>query len=373
MPSSGSARLSDLIDSIYEAAAEEAAWPAVLERLRVATGSMDAILHTVSQTKAYAPSCISTFLTSAALAEYQQTWMDQDEFIHQAPEPRLLAPVCSNDLLSDAQYSRSTIFNEWYRRWNVLYYVNSRLLQTADQGVSLTLWRSAGQGPVTGPSLKIFRAIVPHVARAVQLNIAMRKYSAAKEASRTGPPAVAWFLLDPAGRVTDMSGLAEDLVRRDVRFRLVEGRLQVQPDDEIRPASDIIHDGRLRGWLDGAAVRVSSAPLPLQSRTAFRLPGDAASIVTFAIEMDRTAASGEDGAPGLAGRLQAAFGLTPAEADVAIAVGRGQTVKATAAARRVSRETIRTHLKRVFSKTSTGRQTELALLLASIRTPADPA
>ena len=60
------------------------------------------------------------------------------------------------------------------------------------------------------------------------------------------------------------------------------------------------------------------------------------------------------------------FGLSAAEARLARRIGRGETLRAIAAAERMSVETMRTRLKSVFAKTDTHRQAELALLVASM-------
>jgi len=61
--------------------------------------------------------------------------------------------------------------------------------------------------------------------------------------------------------------------------------------------------------------------------------------------------------------LQRIFGLTPAEAGLAIAIAQGGTPDKIAAGRRVSRTTVRSQLARVFAKTQTRRQAELVRLL----------
>ncbi len=62
--------------------------------------------------------------------------------------------------------------------------------------------------------------------------------------------------------------------------------------------------------------------------------------------------------------LQGLFDLTPAEARVARGIAECQSVEGIADLLGVSRETIRTQLKAVLAKTGTGRQVELAALLA---------
>jgi DNA-binding CsgD family transcriptional regulator len=60
------------------------------------------------------------------------------------------------------------------------------------------------------------------------------------------------------------------------------------------------------------------------------------------------------------------YGLTKAEAKVALAASSGLTIPETANRMRVSRNTVKTHLGRIFAKTGTSRQSELAGLMSSI-------
>ena len=64
--------------------------------------------------------------------------------------------------------------------------------------------------------------------------------------------------------------------------------------------------------------------------------------------------------------LTEAYGLTLAEARVALAVSSGATVADTARRLRISPNTVKTHLHRVYEKTGTCRQAELARLMAII-------
>jgi DNA-binding CsgD family transcriptional regulator len=64
--------------------------------------------------------------------------------------------------------------------------------------------------------------------------------------------------------------------------------------------------------------------------------------------------------------LMDAYGLTPAEARVALAASSGLTIPEVARQLNLSPNTIKTHLRKVFAKTGTNRQMELARLVASI-------
>ena len=64
-----------------------------------------------------------------------------------------------------------------------------------------------------------------------------------------------------------------------------------------------------------------------------------------------------------ADRLRRLYGLTRAEAHVALAVLRGDGLQAAADALGVTLATVKTHLQHVFGKTGTQRQAELVNLL----------
>jgi DNA-binding CsgD family transcriptional regulator len=65
-------------------------------------------------------------------------------------------------------------------------------------------------------------------------------------------------------------------------------------------------------------------------------------------------------------RLMNAYGLTKAEARVAASVSSGRTASKSALALGLSSNTVKTHLRRVFAKTETRGQGELAALLTAL-------
>ena len=71
--------------------------------------------------------------------------------------------------------------------------------------------------------------------------------------------------------------------------------------------------------------------------------------------------------------VTAAYGLTTAEAKVAISASSGTTIGETAHQLGLSPNTVKTHLRKVFAKTGTSRQIELARLMASVALVRDAA
>jgi DNA-binding CsgD family transcriptional regulator len=72
----------------------------------------------------------------------------------------------------------------------------------------------------------------------------------------------------------------------------------------------------------------------------------------------------------VAAAIQTTFGLTPAEARVAVLIGSGRSGPETAAMLGISPSTVKTHLKRCFEKTGVHSQVGLARILGAL--PIDP-
>jgi len=62
-------------------------------------------------------------------------------------------------------------------------------------------------------------------------------------------------------------------------------------------------------------------------------------------------------------RLRCHFGLTPAEARLAVHLVTGESLRSAAAKLSISYETARSQLKNIFNKTGTCRQAELVVVI----------
>jgi DNA-binding CsgD family transcriptional regulator len=66
-----------------------------------------------------------------------------------------------------------------------------------------------------------------------------------------------------------------------------------------------------------------------------------------------------------------AYGLTLAEARVALHAASGQSVADVCALLKISPNTVKTHLRRVYAKTGIHRQAELSSIVASLKLMTD--
>jgi len=65
-------------------------------------------------------------------------------------------------------------------------------------------------------------------------------------------------------------------------------------------------------------------------------------------------------------QLRSHFGLTQAEARLALHLVTGETLRSAAAKLSISYETARSHLKNIFKKTATCRQTQLVVVILAV-------
>jgi DNA-binding CsgD family transcriptional regulator len=169
-------------------------------------------------------------------------------------------------------------------------------------------------------------------------------------------------LLDAAGTVVDASALAQKAFTGGPGISLRNGRLAFADAELDARFARLLGSGR--GGGDGkslaAAVRNNGAMpcrlvvVPTSAQVARQ--GVKFVALVYASEGSRSIS------PDL---LVDLYGLTRAQANVARRLYAGSSVEETAAQLKLSPNTVRTHLKQIFSKCEVQSQAELLLLLAT--------
>jgi DNA-binding CsgD family transcriptional regulator len=179
------------------------------------------------------------------------------------------------------------------------------------------------------------------------------------------------LLLDGNARIHYLNAAAHTVLASADGLQSRDQRLEAITPGETSTLHKLIHGAtqvyRTRHASSGGCLTItrSDGRTPLQlvvaplgrSRCATTWPGGDLAIVI----VERPEAS----PPSLRAHLQARFGLTPAESSVALMTADGEGLKSVAERLGLSITTIRTHVHRVFAKTDTRRQAQLAQLLAS--------
>ena len=219
--------------------------------------------------------------------------------------------------------------------------------------------------------------VAPHVLQMLRLADGLRAVRSAEasflamiEAAASGV-----LLLDEGGRVVHATARARDILDRADGLRLSARGLSAAAPAVQRRIEAMIAGvlGRGAGGLGGAVAvprpsgsapyLLRAAPLPRRREDdeirALLGPGRSrAAMLTLA---DPACAPRPE-----RGALRQAFGLTPAEAEVALRILDGASPRRIAAETGVGVATVRSHLLRVFEKTGVHRQVDLLRLLGGL-------
>ncbi|KRR27143.1 helix-turn-helix transcriptional regulator [Bradyrhizobium retamae] len=357
---SDSAHFEPLIDRIYEAGLIPSLWPAVLGELSAAIGGNGGFLFGVRD----------GYTSAVNSAEYDQLmpvflrdgWSERDPNLPRAIALNHAGFVTDYDLLSEEEIATNDVYCNFYRKHGLGYRAGTIIPMPSGDSIAIVMPRHQDHGPVPRDVVNLLDGLRPHLARAslAANRIGFERARAQADALQVlGLPGA---VLHGRGRVFAANGLFEALVPSLFQDRI-----------ERVTMTDVTADALLAEALGPRSLAggrtVKSIPI---AATADRVPmvlhvipvrGDARDIFTQATALLVVTPVDRAVVP-TAEVLQGLFDLTPAEARVARGIGQTVTIDALADATGVNRETVRSQLKAVLSKTGLSRQQELVSLLA---------
>jgi DNA-binding CsgD family transcriptional regulator len=363
MRSNGNAR--DWHDRFQSAALEPSLWLTVLQELADATGSSRAELVGFGDELAsfnWVTSC-----DDRMMADFYSLGAGSPEVNFRIAADIGSAPL---QIVHEGAHdvARRTIackdFSDFCEDYRMPFGCQTALFRGDGALVGLSILRSRAEGR-TGEAEHAIFAVAARAARtAVHMQRAIERQGFHLLAGTFEAMSLPCLLTDGLGQVHKVTPAAERLLREHSGLQLERGRLSSTDSGTRRRIDMALQSVLLHGGETHARVPLNtSGPLPSLVIDLFRLPENAwamhfAPKVIVVMRDSRVARSG-DARPLLA----AAFGLTGAESEVALALASGQSREAIAAARGVSVETLRTQVKSLYQKTGCRRETELALLV----------
>jgi len=357
-----------IIDQIYEAALVPEMWSSVLASLSVLAGGAGGLLLSARDYKA------NRTIFTDSLKEFYDHATNEGWWERNA-RGKLLLTLPANEFHSDADHYSleemkcEPLYADLLWPFGLGYATATHIQVPNGDTLILSLERSLESGPVERQAVESLTALRPHIARSALLasRLAFERIQSANEAfGVTGLPSAA---IDVQGRLIDCNGLFEG--RQDQAQIGAANRVRLVNEDANRVLEQCL-----------AAIRTGGPALPFASRS-IALPrtkdGEAAvlhlvPVRGYARDIFTSAAyfviltplAGDRLAP--AELIQGLFDLTTMEARVARALATGKDIDGTAQSFGISRETVRAHLKNIFSKTGFSRQTDLAAAISLVRT-----
>jgi len=259
------------------------------------------------------------------------------------------------------QSLRATDYLDLCADFDIFEGCQTRLLANDGMMIGLALLREAKDGRTTAEERDVFAEIAGHARTAVRMRRAIDSQGFALLSGAFESMDRACWLLDATGRVGGMTPRAEALLSGN-RLRLVEGWLaSARPEDTRRitrgvravlePPGRAADPIILTDEDGGIAILLEIFPLPVGAWT-FPFAPRAVIVARLGAPTERQAQL-----------LIRTFGLTPAEADIAIRLAAGQLRTEIARARGVSTETLKVQLRSIYEKTGCGRESQLVRLV----------
>ena len=351
----------------YEAATEPEVWPAFLKGYAEATGADMAFLQSHDLGRR-----VSTMLAAFGVhSHFRQSynehysklniWRDRGSALYRAGRVNLGEEMCPRSVLETSEF-----YNELLRRMGVSYSMAGVIARDGNLAPTLVAMRGR-RGAFGEPERQSAKFLLPHVQRAWAVRERMDRLAAGESVLDTLPVGV--MFISAAGTAIYWNRAADAILGANDGLLLSNGRLSAQdrtaaahigkaiagalsPERASGPMSVLVPRASLR-----QDYQVLAAPM-LGGLQQFRgsPPGVA---VIFITDPERYPAARTD-------LLIRIYRLTRTEAALAAKLSEGQSPAQAAQSLSMSYETARTHLRRIFSKTATSRQSELVLRMAQL-------
>lgn len=350
--------LSELIGLIYDTALDPGSWPVVLNRLA------DALSAHCSMIGSYNSSTDAAALTAPRtdpqyLRSFAEYWAGRDTIWKGGAKLPVGAVMVREMIICRDEFCRTDLYNEWCKPQRLEAAIATNLLVEGPISTVIAAYRPYAKGDFDTMETRLFAALIPHLQRAVQLQLRLADLDGLPEGSAEILDRLQQgvILVDGQARVIFANRAAEGILRAGRGLFVDRDGLQTKIPGETRRLRRMITDcgvqhaghpsagGRLRlSRENGMPPTVLIAPHHLRSSwidvvrpraTVFITDPEA----TFDVRRQW---------------LHEDFGLTRAEAAVAIDVLKADGLQATAGRLGISLATARTHLAHCSTRPARG-------------------
>lgn len=358
---------SQIVSSFYEAAANPLMWTQALDAVTAMFNLRGTLLPTDRFVKGMLPH--SSGMQDVLAHFFEERWHEQDLRTQAAlPYRGYQGFMADQHLLSLKDIKGSDYYMGFARKAGVPWFAAAVLNDEPGEGyIALSLQRTERQGSFRNSELVAMERLLPQLRNSVVLAkslAGMHGRSLLEGLQMSGQPAI---LVAPSGKVVAVNDAAAGVLGSGIT--IAGGQLRAaRPKDDTELRLQLDRACREAPLID---ARQPCAPVVIRTgqrqilvriapirRTGTDLFAFAGAIVML------TEISVRHAIP--ADLLRQVFGLTPREAAIAAAVCAGSSVSEIAGTFGISREAVRFHLKAIFAKTETHRQSELVALCLQV-------
>ncbi len=367
----------DFLEQLYEAAGDSAALAVVLDRLAGVLNGGVAAIHEYDFAAAKGHAVVSARLTPDMAAAYRSHYSRISPWMRGGPnQVKPGSVIVSHELYPDDALRRTEFCADFLEPQDVFHSIGA--VASLDRTVmsTVTVLRSRRFGQFNDPERQYMTELLPHFHAVLRLHRKIETISHQRDTAVRVLDlfAMAVVVLDERARITGQNQAALDVLGRRDGLSIVGDRFVGATPRVTQQIATAVDSVARAPSEPGASASVALAVPRTHGQGNYsllfcRLPASSpcnvlagVKVAVFISEPSSRRVPNEEA-------LISLFGLTAAEARLATKLANGMTLEQAASNLSVTRETIRTHLKRIFDKTSTTRQADLARLLTGLLPP----
>lgn len=364
-------RLGSVVDLLYDAALDDGLWQGIAGAIAEAFNSPSAVLKTCGgQLGPQLESVTDNLRISEGQQSWAEHWHRNDLWVERSKELEMGQVFTSQSLMLDAQFERTGFYQDWTRRLDIYHMVGVLFPSTHGEIGVLGVHRPGAAGCYGEADRLRLGALFPHVRRALGLRDRLRGTPLAQNAALDALERIETGVLvvDASCIVLYANRAAERLLASAHEIRTPGRRLRLDDPGTnnrlMRLIREAVQTAGGNPHMPAAALAVprpGRLPITLlvSPWRAAWTPTDVARPAAMIFIRDP-----ENSESTTVQTLRELFGMTRAEAAIAVAISEGQSLEHIAIALGVGLGTVRTHLKKALTKTDTRRQAALAALVA---------
>ncbi len=368
------AEFNRLTQAIYQGPLESPPWRSFVKMLNALLGAMSTTLIMRPAAADRASLMVSEGPTEARFfALYNSRFFELDAFCNLPPDQVLVAA----EIIGETRWLESIFYLEYLRPQGVRHIMGADLSSdNEDEECRLRIARSEDQQPFGEREKGIAQMLLPHLKQAVRLrshmqhlDIERKLFAGTVERMRIGT-----VTLDERGDILSINDQAKAILNEQDGIRVIGKSLKAES-----PAEQI----KLKALIDAAytsmlpkPVKQSITPTVIEAISITRPSGRSKlSLLVRTLPRDKWSESGhrpclaiflrdpERSTQGSSDVIRRLFDLTPAEATLALLLANGLGLEEAGEQLDIRRNTVRAHLRAIFSKMGVTRQTELVRMV----------
>lgn len=377
------ADFSHLIARFYESSlGQDPAWEQSLEAVRdffSANYAVSIFRQPASNNPAQSPYGGYSYISYSGVQDvpdvnefYNDNFYGIDPFVNLPLEKAFT--VC--DFVSEPKWLDNVFYNQFLAPMDVFHVLGVDIRASNGIDCQIRICRPQDAPKFSDAEKEFLELMVQHMKRCVELHTKQRDEQSTNQLFSSVIDRLMFgsIILDQYGTVLRMNKIAEETLDRKDGLAITSGKIHAHMDSENKALQQLV--------TNALAVCEQDQPHIMEAISISRPQGDCPLGVLVRsfptdswVEGDRRASVSilfRDPLCNVETSQEAVrrlFAFTPAEAGLAMILAEGLTLDEAAAQLNVSRNTARTHLKAMFLKTGTTRQTDLIrMILGSVAT-----